>query len=69
MMTLSDCHPTFQGRIQAVAKVNGKSAAEVYALWRVYSADCSDQSAIFSEFLKWYEAELPKLPSGESRLG
>lgn len=71
MVTLAGCHPQFADQIGQLAEANNKTAEEVYQLWRKYSRDCQnfDQSAILSEFLKWYEKDLPNLPEGFYRLG
>lgn len=68
---LAACHPDFRKDMAAIGAANGKSAEEVYVLWRKYSTDCRnyDQSAILAEFLKWYAKELPQVPNGYHRLG
>lgn len=68
---LTHCAPKFQNDLAAIGVANGKTAEDVYQLWRKYAQDCRDydQSAILSEFLKWYEPQLPNLPAGYNRLG
>lgn len=50
----------FRADLKATAARCGKTPEQVYALWRKYAADCSagDQSAVWSEFLQWYEPHL-----------
>jgi hypothetical protein len=50
----------FQATVARIAKVANKTALEVYAVWRTYSAECAawDQSALLSEFVTWHRADL-----------
>lgn len=50
----------FQAKINAIAKVANMTGDEVFALWRKYSAQCTnyDQSPVMFEFVQWYAAEL-----------
>jgi hypothetical protein len=50
----------FQATVARIAKVANKTALEVYAIWRKYSAECAawDQSALLAEFVTWHRADL-----------
>lgn len=47
--------PEFSSEIRHLAEKNGKSEAEVRALWKKYTQDCQnyDKSPVLSEFCQW----------------
>jgi hypothetical protein len=51
-------HESFQQEIRAIAAEGGKSVDLVFGLWRNYTAECHDQSALLSEFREWYAGNL-----------
>lgn len=56
----ANCHPDFRGWVIDLAAEHNKTWQQVYGWWREYSDACQsgDQSAIWSEFLQWYDAKL-----------
>ncbi len=60
MRNFTNTAPAFQAQINALGIVANMTGEEVYALWRKYSAQCTnyDQSPVMFEFVQWYAAEL-----------
>ncbi len=48
----------FQATLGRIATLTGLDVLTVYQLWRKYSDQCVDQSAVLSEFLQWYRKDL-----------
>ena len=59
----------FQDKIYAIAAVAGKTADQVYELWRKYDLQCSQygQSPILFEFINWYAAAMGGNPAALSK--
>lgn len=58
-MSLASTDPGFQAKIRAIAAVAcSMTSEEVYQLWREYTRQCSDQSALLFEFVEWYADRL-----------
>lgn len=58
-MILAQTDPRFQAKIRKIAAVACcMTAEEVYALWREYTRQCTDQSALLFEFVDWYADRL-----------
>lgn len=52
--------PSFQAKLAALAEQASKATMTVFSWWIEYGTDCSNgaQSAIFSEFIRWYATKL-----------
>ena len=58
--------PEFRAYLKDIGKPSGRSAEEVYTLWREYCQTCTnyDQSPVQFEFEQWY-AEPLKLEAAQ----
>ena len=63
--------PEFRVWLAEVGRPSGKTAEQVYALWRDYCATCTnyDQSPVQSEFLRWYWVALAPAATPEPEAG
>ena len=53
-MDLAQTDPRFQAKIRKIVAAGCCiTSEEVYALWREYSRQCTDQSALLFEFVEW----------------
>ena len=53
-MSLAQTDPRFQAKIRKIAATACcMTSEEVYALWREYSRQRTDQSALLFEFVEW----------------
>jgi len=50
-----DWHPDFVADLNRLATKWQMSLGDVAAAWRVYAAECTDQSALVFEFERWVE--------------
>lgn len=59
-MNFANTAQGFQAKINAIAKVAGKTGEQVYELWRKYDKQCTsyDQSPVLFEFVGWYADDL-----------
>lgn len=58
-MSLVHADPAFRAKLHAIAAVGCcMTTGEVYELWKEYSRQCTDQSALLFEFVEWYADRL-----------